>query len=724
MGKSTQKPVAQNDSNKFKSDLISEQLDILENNFKFYHAWTPNSFEGYDDGYIGSGTSSSNVGAPDILARSIVVSDFPSNAMNELNEQTVSEFFSAFGSVVNVKISSDGQAERICLITFENGSDGVQNALKSQPIRMFGSILTVKLAERDLIFQINNTTDLQKDKVPPFSLIISPPCAGPWYRKPPENTSYLKSSTLSSPPKALGTVQKIAAAASTMIKNNFNPQPTETSSDMIIPTPENLQKQRKQLQRMPSSSLHSLLSPTTRNSLFDDGADHASTDNLQSPPEMGGAECFYCDHTLLSWVWASSCSATEISIAERHLSNTLILGRSISSSLPLLAILSSPYVRKCNGEKGYLLENSDVHTLHKRTDVAVTNNLNDKQTGCYTLYQSRHPCLAPLISVTTCSNSELGSNGKESIMTVFDITPSRHKSLHELLRTEDFLTKPLYPGCKGHSREAELKSRAGACQSYNLATNPIIAWFNKSANGDEEDLCKCRTIFDRGKESESNVFQPDRNFRAELGQYRSSTSTMFSLLAEQEIFDDLKKLHLLPQTSSKHPQIYTRLNQTRALRRVGTSYHADVADLRIKFLAFQMFHAVSFLHSKGVTLGDQLRPDRIFIEKDGWLRLVVPVVQGNICDCEAKMTKDCIDKKDGPNMSIGQSFMDSIHERRVIFNRYEGDSKLRGGSPTPEATIIPYPGYGLLPFIQWQRGQITNLAYLMMINAAAGRCVH
>ncbi len=40
-----------------------------------------------------------------------------------------------------------------------------------------------------------------------------------------------------------------------------------------------------------------------------------------------------------------------------------------------------------------------------------------------------------------------------------------------------------------------------------------------------------------------------------------------------------------------------------------------------------------------------------------------------------------------------------------------------------ELTILPYPGYGDVPTMQWQRGQLTNLCYLMMLNSVAGRTV-
>ena len=48
---------------------------------------------------------------------------------------------------------------------------------------------------------------------------------------------------------------------------------------------------------------------------------------------------------------------------------------------------------------------------------------------------------------------------------------------------------------------------------------------------------------------------------------------------------------------------------------------------------------------------------------------------------------------------------------------FRGNNHLSEG----ELTILPYPGYGDVPTVQWRRGQLTNLCYLMMLNSAAGR---
>ena len=195
---------------------------------------------------------------------------------------------------------------------------------------------------------------------------------------------------------------------------------------------------------------------------------------------------------------------------------------------------------------------------------------------------------------------------------------------------------------------------------------------------------------------------------------------MFSMLTDQEIFHDLRKLRLLPQSSSHHPQVYTRSNQTMMLCRVGDAYHSDVADLRIRFLALQLFHAVNFVHSKGLTLGNQLRPDRIFIQEDGWLRLIVPINEGASYYVEEDQTTEA------KRQSKGSRQKEVSSKYRVIFDHHEDKSSIgrNENKASQDATIIPYPGYGLVPFAQWQKGQVSNLAYLMMVNAAAGRYVH
>ena len=148
-------------------------------------------------------------------------------------------------------------------------------------------------------------------------------------------------------------------------------------------------------------------------------------------------------------------------------------------------------------------------------------------------------------------------------------------------------------------------------------------------------------------------------------------------------------------------------------------------------MALQLFHAINFCHSKGVTFGEQLCPDRIFVQDDGWIRLVIP---SNACNeaPESLKSKSNNRAQGVDEMSaVNRTEIDDDNEgrtvRRSIFNRYDNstsfDSMKNNRGADQCATVIPYPGYGDVPMVQWQKGQITNLAYLMMLNAAAGRCV-
>ncbi len=49
--------------------------------------------------------------------------------------------------------------------------------------------------------------------------------------------------------------------------------------------------------------------------------------------------------------------------------------------------------------------------------------------------------------------------------------------------------------------------------------------------------------------------------------------------------------------------------------------------------------------------------------------------------------------------------------------------KIMGEGGDRGVAILPYPGFGDAPTVQWQRGQLTNLCYLVMLNAAAGRAM-
>eukprot|EP00956_Cyclotella_meneghiniana_P007947 scaffold10567_cov70-Cyclotella_meneghiniana.AAC.1 len=686
------------------------QLNILQSNFRFYHAWTPSSFEEYERP-LGRDNDTAGGSESNQAADSIVVSGISSMTRDDFGEQSIRDFFSAFGSVVDVNQTD----EMAYVVTFQRGSDGVKNTIDSQPIKMFGGVIHVREIQTSSGYTVPQFQEKKLSNKKTFPLIVASPRDGPWYVKPkPSEKLYMKPSANTSSPGQItySTVGKLAAVASKMIATNLNPHSTQISSSVAQTS------QKDSCKRTPSTSLHSLMSPTGHDPLFEDDGDGGPSEHGSS---IKSIKYFQSDGALPAWVWAPNQSISKLgnedsfSDAERQLSSTLEFGRASNATQSLLASVSNPTTQmNHDANSEFSLEDTNLNVLHKQSTITVINNSTGQNSLSYTLYQARHPCLAPLISAMRC-NSEPASNQKVSAVSIFDITPSRHQPLHEMLRTGDLLTKPLYPEMEGHVSGLVTSSATGIQQHKNLESMTRLAWF-RCGNGGERDLCRCRTIFDRGRDAEPNLSQEDSSLRAELRQFRSSTSTMFSMLTDQEIFHDFKKLCLLPQSSLHHPQVYTSSNQTTKLCRVGNAYHSDVADLRIRFLALQLFHAVNFLHSKGQTLGNQLRPDRIFVQEDGWLRLIIPINEGTGCSVEEKQ------KTEVKRESRDSLPKEAPSKYRVIFDHHEGKGINRIDNKTPQdATVIPYPGYGLVPFAQWQKGQLSNLAYLMMVNAAAGR---
>ena len=146
----------------------------------------------------------------------------------------------------------------------------------------------------------------------------------------------------------------------------------------------------------------------------------------------------------------------------------------------------------------------------------------------------------------------------------------------------------------------------------------------------------------------------------------------------------------------------------------GSTYCADVADLRIRFLTMQLFHAATFRHANCVTLGNQQSPERLFLQDEGWVRGLVPITLGKPeTDMPRAVKNDQLKTRSNAPPTNDRS---PGGPWRSIFRR---NNHLSEG----ELTILPYPGYGDVPTVQWRRGQLTNLCYLMMLNSAAGRTV-
>jgi len=670
---------------------------------------------------------------------------------------------------------------------------------------------------------------------PPFPLVVAPPNYGPW-RRPRRPVSYLRNdrnspgkkskqlqierfseeSDVSNKPNSreMGVINSIAkhALLSTKVPLcNSEAESQRSSSDpqfifshpardlqFYQSTDDHSKKlstdkhyhSRSENDLIPSrqnSSIHTLLSRSVHNPLFDDGDDNEDVsyppnDNLQSMPskmlihnaevdkseDRANSEAmkrFHSDFSITSWVWAPNDDGTgsesnnrecddnlnyvsekrsrndvkqvshQRSEIERTLRCTLDLGRAVNADLPLLAAVSSvkhkgefpiiendddgPDLRDMasltnQNDRNACMSDTNLYLLYKATEVTVRNNAridsapsssntetgenkekngaismtSSAGTGHYTLYQARHPSLASLIAVKKCkvsehhesavhSSNDQNDQSTESIISVFDITPSQHRPLQEWLRTMDadeFLNKPLFPGIEGHTFEPLGDDMTQRIHNTQQQKDEQPQSDTIGVNHDQPSLCQCRRMSNR-----------------------------------------VISLHRSRQKRSK-----IRFS-------AGTSYRADVADLRIRFLAMQLFHAVNFCHSRGITLGDQLRPDRIFVQDDGWIRLVLPIV------CDVALCKGCQESETTQALQIDAStntYSDTVDvpademtfttDRRSIFQKYDHPVAKRGKE---SIQIIPYPGYGDIPTVQWQKGQITNLSYLMMLNAAAGRIV-
>jgi len=183
-----------------------------------------------------------------------------------------------------------------------------------------------------------------------------------------------------------------------------------------------------------------------------------------------------------------------------------------------------------------------------------------------------------------------------------------------------------------------------------------------------------------------------------------------------QFLNDLRKIGDATRAIIDQPPPKIRRRRPWKSFKVGSCYRADVADLRIRFLTLQLFNTVSYCHSRGITLGEQLSPDRIYIQDDGWMRLVVPIT-------ESKPENNIQKGNKASRIQVDNEEEISSPSRRKWRNIFNNNGSPQSDKNEEHQTILPYPGYGDVPTIQWQRGQLTNLCYLMMLNAAAGRTV-
>jgi hypothetical protein len=115
-------------------------------------------------------------------------------------------------------------------------------------------------------------------------------------------------------------------------------------------------------------------------------------------------------------------------------------------------------------------------------------------------------------------------------------------------------------------------------------------------------------------------------------------------------------------------------------------------DLRLRFIIYQLFQAVHFLHSQGLCL-DSLQPSSVMIDDDMWLTLPLGL---------SDRTLTCV-------------------ARKLQFSMNNAMKVTSGEVNGKEESIPRPPGFYEPLTIQWVSGKISNLEYLMAINYGAGR---
>ncbi|KAL7549073.1 hypothetical protein ACHAWF_012343 [Thalassiosira exigua] len=705
------------------------QLAVLRKSFDFFHAWQPSSLEFLDEGYCENESNNDGSRQDD---HAIIVKDLPSN----VDDDGLRDFFSAFGPVADVTLSRD-----VATITFEDGSKGAEKALRAQPMTIFGqAVVITPVVPKGTRRRRRTPSDM------PCPVVVAPPNFGPLHRDHVANASESK-----------GILNKATETLASAAEKNHRPQnQMEQNGRLNSAPPELARHQRK-------ASLHSLLSSPLNDPLFDDDEhfaegpshmlqhsggreeDHRKRRGRRQGPPMGNKmKHFHSDDALLSWVWVTERQSSPLC------ASPLTRGHAFSADQPLLAAASrvgviSNDATDCsstcldklsqmaqpspNGING--LGDTSLKLLHKIIELAAresTRVLRGGRVGndCApsigdSCYQTRHPGLAPLISATNCSvpnhdsESQPVSTEKSSdcVVSIFDITPAQHRSLHDFIRCEDSLRHPLFPGVDGHEMDLVADEFTGP-----RTKGSPLSWF-RGPQDKSDGYCSCHKSPNRGDDW--------RGPKQTLGGTAHSSSEP-DLIREDSDYEDLhsfqffsemnlQKLRdggavtvaraLVDQSSTK----FIRGRRPWKLVKAGSSHSANVADLRIRFIALQLFHAVKFVHKAGVTFGEQLAPDRIFVQEDGWLRLVLPITHREL-------------NSTSPETTSGH-MQTSIHAPTTLESpRIRWRSIFRSHPHSEEhLSIIPYPGYGDVPTLQWARGQLTNLCYLSMLNAASGRTI-
>ena len=708
-------------------DQTSIQLEVMKNNFQFYHPWQPSSFESLDDQYYNdiNYTINEKSNSVNTTNNMLVVKDLPMN----VDKDNLQDFFSLFGQVSTASLSRGG----IGTITFEEGSDGASKVLASQPIKIFGQEVEVEFSSTPRAGR-RLKHHHQRIRTTPFPIIIAPPNYGPLLK---EDTKYASPNK-----KKLTTDASNQSGKANERRGLFGKQ--SHHSGLVSSAPPELATQSQM-----KTSLNSLLSSPMSDPLFDDDDDHITEESwyrkhrgIRDEQYKKNMKHFHSDNALISWVWSPE-EGSSTSQSELDLSCTLKRGRAIHAKLPLLATTTSISNDKNVEER----DKEEVHTkkfddtnlnfLHKTIDVSSEKKDSEdtiSPDGSYKLYQALHPGLAPLISIThtrfTSNNNEtettetsLGENNNyksESFISVFDITPTHHRSLSELLRTDDFLTRSLFPGMEGH--EVEPLTNDSVVGSSTSKKKGLPPWLRGGSRKRNNTLCTCHKSIDFGWRKGAGIDSPSvPTMLHEDSESEKEEEEEEDIPTPNQFLNDLRKIGDATRAIIDQPPPKIRRRRPWKLFKVGSCYRADVADLRIRFLALQLFNTVSYCHSRRVTLGEQLSPDRIFIQEDGWVRLVVPITESKPENNIQKGSKASRIQTDNDEKTIEEGIPSP--NRRKWRNIFHNGSPQFDKNNEEDQIILPYPGYGDVPTVQWQRGQLTNLCYLMMLNAAAGRTV-
>jgi hypothetical protein len=146
-------------------------------------------------------------------------------------------------------------------------------------------------------------------------------------------------------------------------------------------------------------------------------------------------------------------------------------------------------------------------------------------------------------------------------------------------------------------------------------------------------------------------------------------------------------------------------NTTLASGMLANTTGIGCKDIRLRFIIYQLFQAVAYLHSRGLCL-ESLNPCDIMLDDEMWVYLPVGL-SNRLLYCAAK--------------KVGRRFpLHSASSESTIQGNPEEITAVSHVSANLPSIPRPIDYYEPLS-IQWISGKISNFEYLMVINYAAGR---